>query len=110
VGRFPEALAALEIAARIDLDDLTGTTAGGLHLATMGGLWQALAFGFAGIRPRGTVLEVDPRLPPEWPSLELNLRFRGMPVRLRVEREHVRIDSEALALRRRDDHWEVVPR
>ena len=33
---------------RIDLDDLTGTTAGGLHLATMGGLWHALRFGFGG--------------------------------------------------------------
>ena len=49
-GRFGPALEALRIAARIDLDDLTGTTAGGLHLATMGGLWQALAFGFAGAR------------------------------------------------------------
>ena len=49
-GRFEEALGALELAARMDLDDLTRTTAGGLHLATMGGLWQALAFGFAGVR------------------------------------------------------------
>ena len=52
--------------AAIDLDDLTGTTAGGLHLATMGGLWQAFAFGFAGLRPRGGVLHLDPRLPPAW--------------------------------------------
>ena len=44
------AVEALRLAARIDLDDLTGTTAGGLHLATMGGVWQALAFGFAGAR------------------------------------------------------------
>ena len=42
----------------MDLDDLTGSTAGGLHLATMGGLWQALAFGFAGLRPRA---RGDPR-------------------------------------------------
>ena len=53
-GRYRAALEALRIAARMDLDDLTGSTAGGLHLATMGGLWQALAFGFGGIRPRAT--------------------------------------------------------
>ena len=41
------------IASRIDLDDLTGTTASGLHLATMGGLWQALVMGFAGRGARG---------------------------------------------------------
>ena len=34
------------IACRLDLDDLTGTTAGGLHMATMGGVWQALVDGF----------------------------------------------------------------
>ena len=48
-----------------------------LHLATMGGVWQALAFGFAGVRPRGERLEVDPRLPDEWQALELRLSFRG---------------------------------
>jgi trehalose/maltose hydrolase-like predicted phosphorylase len=110
-GRFREALRALEIAARIDLDDLTGSTASGLHLATMGGLWQALAFGFAGVRPRGDALLVDPRLPPEWGALELGLRFRGLPLRLRIDREGVTLDAAAgLALRRHDEFWEVVLR
>jgi trehalose/maltose hydrolase-like predicted phosphorylase len=58
-GRYGAALEALRMAARIDLDDLTGSTAGGLHLATMGGLWQALAFGFAGFA----------RAPTRWRSI-----------------------------------------
>ena len=93
-GLLPEAVAALRLAARIDLDDLTGTTAGGLHLATMGGVWQALAFGFAGVRPRGYVLEVDPRLPEEWQALELKLSFRGSPIRLRIEHDGVTADAD----------------
>jgi trehalose/maltose hydrolase-like predicted phosphorylase len=108
--RFPQALDLLRIAARIDLDDLTGSTAGGLHLATMGGLWQALAFGFAGVRMRNGRLVVDPRLPPEWNALELALRHRGEPFRLRIEARGVEIDSETLGTRRVDDHWEVVRR
>jgi trehalose/maltose hydrolase-like predicted phosphorylase len=108
-GRLREALPALRIAARIDLDDLTGSTASGLHLATMGGLWQALAFGFAGVRPRGGVLVVDPRLPPEWGALELRLRFRGSPLRLRIDRDGVGLDAgPELTLDYRDPHWEVV--
>jgi trehalose/maltose hydrolase-like predicted phosphorylase len=53
------------------------------------GLWQALAFGFAGIRPRGTALIVDPRLPKEWGALEFGLRFRERPHRLRIDRSGV---------------------
>lgn len=88
-GRYRPALEALRVAARMDLDDLSGSTAGGLHLATMGGLWQALAFGFGGIRPRGETLLVDPRLPPEWNALEFALSFRGKPLRLRIDRSGV---------------------
>jgi trehalose/maltose hydrolase-like predicted phosphorylase len=85
VRDYDRALSALRIASRIDLDDLTGTTAGGLHLATMGGLWQAFAFGFAGLRARDEVLHIEPHLPPAWRALELRLRFRGSRVRVRIE-------------------------
>jgi trehalose/maltose hydrolase-like predicted phosphorylase len=106
--RFSAALESLRLAARIDLDDLTGTTAGGLHLATMGGLWQALAFGFAGVRPSPDRVLVDPRLPPEWEALELGLRFHGDPFRLRIEPGRVAVTSGPLTARRRDHFWEVV--
>jgi trehalose/maltose hydrolase-like predicted phosphorylase len=107
-GRFDEALTMLDIAARLDLDDLTGSTAGGLHLATLGGVWQALAYGFAGIRPRGDVLVVDPRLPPAWTALELRLTFRGAPLRLRIGHDCVTLDAARASLRRSGEAWEVV--
>ncbi len=46
-------------------------------------------FGFAGVRPRGDRLVVEPHLPPEWNALELALRFRGEPLRLRIDRDGV---------------------
>jgi trehalose/maltose hydrolase-like predicted phosphorylase len=109
-GRYSAALDALQIAARLDLDDLTGSTAGGLHVATMGGLWQALVFGFAGVRPQGDHLVVDPRLPPEWHALELGLRFRGEPLRVRIERNNVSLDAAHCFADRVSDHWEVRKR
>jgi trehalose/maltose hydrolase-like predicted phosphorylase len=84
-GRTDDALLALRIASRIDLDDLTQTGAGGVHLGAMGGVWQALAYGFAGLRPRGDALVVDPVLPDAWPGFEIRVRFRGVPLELRVE-------------------------
>jgi trehalose/maltose hydrolase-like predicted phosphorylase len=91
---FPNALGALAIAARIDLDDLTGSTAGGLHLATMGALWQALVYGFGGLRPRDGRLQVDPRLPPEWAAWELRVLFRGSRIRVRKERGRMSIVAD----------------
>jgi len=82
------------MAARIDLDDLTGTAGGGLHLATMGGAWQALAYGFLGLRPRPDHLEVAPSLPASWRSLEIGVAFHGRRVRVRAERGGVEVRCE----------------
>lgn len=91
--RLDDAVSALRIAARIDLDDPTRTAAGGVHLAAMGSVWQALAFGFTGVRPHPGALAVDPRLPPGWDALAIDVRFRGTPVRVMIEPDRVRVDA-----------------
>jgi trehalose/maltose hydrolase-like predicted phosphorylase len=83
-GRLDRALEMLRLAARIDLDDIGHMTAGGVHLAAMGSVWRALAFGFGGLRPVGDALGLDPVLPSQWESLELRVRFRGSRVRIRL--------------------------
>jgi trehalose/maltose hydrolase-like predicted phosphorylase len=95
-GKPDQALDMLRIAARIDLDDLTGTTDGGLHLATMGGVWQALAFGFAGLLSDNGALRIDPKLPSVWEELELRLMFRGTWAYLRIRHEEVQIETDGL--------------
>jgi trehalose/maltose hydrolase-like predicted phosphorylase len=94
-GRPEEALEMLRLASRIDLDDVGDTTAGGLHLAAMGGVWQALAFGFAGLEADGAVLRVDPSLPPQWRRLELRFLFRGTRVVLGLEHGGVEVETSA---------------
>ena len=121
------ALEALDIAARIDLDDLTETTAAGVHLAAMGSVWQALALGYAGLRPgRDGVLCMQPRLPSAWSALDLRVQFRGHPVRVRREHDQVIVWSDGAVkvrvgdtqiepgergtrLRREKSEWEVAP-
>ena len=115
----------MHIATRMDLDDLTGTTGQGLHLATMGGTWQALVFGFMGLRPRGAMLHVDPVLPPSWTAIEVRVQFRGSRVRVRKERDRLSISADKrvslvvsgapyaagpgnLAFRRHGAQWEPV--
>jgi trehalose/maltose hydrolase-like predicted phosphorylase len=94
VGRTTEALALFDLAAHLSLDDLTRTTSGGVHLAAMGGVWQALVFGFLGVRPAGDVLDIDPHLPAGWASVELALRYRGQRLRLLVDGADVLVGCE----------------
>jgi trehalose/maltose hydrolase-like predicted phosphorylase len=63
----------LERAISLDLDLEHGTTAaGGVHIATLGGIWQALVLGFGGM----TVAEGKPRFTPHVPESWGLLRFR----------------------------------
>lgn len=93
-GQPDRGLELFRIAARLDLDDLTGTTAGGLHLATIGGVWQALAYGFLGLRPHDDRLELSPRLPTAWDGLGLRLRFRGQSLGIHAGHDQVAISCE----------------
>ena len=81
-GLMERAMEDFRLACAIDLADNMGNAARGLHLATMGGIWQAVVMGFAGVRRRGTALSVDPHLPVAWRRLAFPLRFRGSRLRL----------------------------
>ena len=94
-GEPERALELFRLAARLDLDDLTGTTAEGLHLATMGGVWQALAFGFVGLRAERGMLAISPRLPGAWHALGLKFRFGGQPLCIRADHDRVTITCDA---------------
>jgi len=123
-GETQSALDALTIASRIDLDDLTGSTAAGLHLATMGGLWQALAFGFMGLRPRAGRLALDPHVPPVWDEFSISVRLRGSRVEVAAEADGFRVSADGpveievdgnthkvhdrIAFAKRSSHWEVT--
>jgi trehalose/maltose hydrolase-like predicted phosphorylase len=93
-GKPQRAVELFRLAVRLDLDDLTGTTAEGLHLATMGGVWQALAFGFLGLRAEGGMLTINPCLPDAWLALGLKFRFGGQPIGIRAEHERVTITCQ----------------
>jgi kojibiose phosphorylase len=61
----------------IDLADNMGNAAGGVHAAALGGLWQAVVFGFAGLRLADHGPEYHPNLPPHWEGLSMRFKWRG---------------------------------
>jgi kojibiose phosphorylase len=49
-----------------------------------GGLWQAIAFGFAGLRLGGNEFKVSPNLPAHWKSLVFRFYYHGQQHTVRL--------------------------
>jgi trehalose/maltose hydrolase-like predicted phosphorylase len=73
--------------AAIDLANNMGNAAGGVHIAALGGLWQATVLGFAGMTLWPDGLAFAPRLPDAWQRLRFPVRWRGRDLVVTLGRE-----------------------
>ena len=89
LGETETALRFLRQAAAADLE-LDPNSAGGIRIAGLGGLWQAIVLGFAGLGLDGDAITLTPRLPQEWRSMSFAVRWRGRPVQVRIAGDTVR--------------------
>jgi kojibiose phosphorylase len=79
-------------AAEIDLADNMGNAAGGVHMGALGGLWQAVVFGAAGLAAREDGIVLDPHLLPRWTEMVFAVQWRGRLLRLRLQPDPRRIE------------------
>jgi kojibiose phosphorylase len=87
MNRPDEAHQHFMLAAEADLRDVRGNAGDGIHAASAGGLWQALVFGFAGLRLSGGSPVLHPRLPSHWTRLAFNYTYRGAKKHVEIRRE-----------------------
>jgi kojibiose phosphorylase len=85
LGRRALAQAYFRQAAEIDLEDNMGNAAGGVHMGALGGLWQAVVFGVAGLQLREDGIAVDPHLLPGWVQMAFPVQWRERLLHLRFE-------------------------
>jgi alpha,alpha-trehalose phosphorylase len=88
IGYRDRALEYFEFAAAMDLSDVGGNVRHGAHVASIGGTWMALTYGFAGLRDYGGAIAFSPRLPEGWSGLRFALRIRGARLRVEAGPEH----------------------
>lgn len=70
-------------ATSIDLSFGQGVTAaGGVHIATLGGMWQALVFGFGGMFVEQSGPRFEPHVPETWQQLRFGVRWRDVELRV----------------------------
>jgi kojibiose phosphorylase len=78
LGMPEEAYTHFMRAALVDIEDVRGNAAEGVHAASAGGVWQALVFGFAGLQWTATgKVTVKPQLPSHWRRLAFSVQVCG---------------------------------
>ncbi|MBW4646872.1 MAG: beta-phosphoglucomutase [Goleter apudmare HA4340-LM2] len=63
--------------ALVDLEDVRLNASEGIHGASAGGVWQAVVFGFGGIRMTQFGPVACPNFPPNWTRLKFRLKWRN---------------------------------
>ncbi len=61
----------------VDLADTHGNANDGVHVASAGGAWGTIAFGFAGLFDSGTALQFTPSLPAVWEGVRFRMQRHG---------------------------------
>ncbi|MFH1440508.1 MAG: glycosyl hydrolase family 65 protein [Candidatus Omnitrophota bacterium] len=64
------------VSLRMDISNLYGNTKEGMHGASLGGTWQAVIFGFAGVSITKEKLHINPRMPRSWKKMVFSLLWK----------------------------------
>jgi kojibiose phosphorylase len=91
VGDLPLAQKYLKQASEIDLGNNMGNAAGGVHAAALGGLWQAMVFGFAGVRVQENGIGFSPHLLSHWSRMAFPFEWRRRKLRISIEPHTIRV-------------------
>jgi alpha,alpha-trehalose phosphorylase len=87
----------------MDLADVGGNVKDGCHIASMGGTWMMLAYGFGGMRDDDGTLSFWPRRAPEDNAvLRFTLTYRGQVLEVEMglgKVEYALREGESLAIR-----------
>ncbi|HJV75766.1 MAG TPA: glycosyl hydrolase family 65 protein, partial [Noviherbaspirillum sp.] len=84
LGDTEMALRYFRQAREIDLADNMGNAAGGVHIAALGGLWQAAIFGFAGLSLNERGIAFTPHLPAGWQRMCFPLLWHGQKLAVTI--------------------------
>jgi kojibiose phosphorylase len=81
------------VSLRADISNLYGNTKEGIHAASLGGTWQAVVFGFGGVKIKKEQLFVNPNMPRSWRKLVFSLVWKGCSIKLVLDNETIKIKA-----------------
>ncbi|MBP1971350.1 putative glycosyl hydrolase [Virgibacillus natechei] len=84
LGKSELAYSLFRKASEIDLGPTMNSSDEGIHAASIGGIWQAAVFGFAGIRLIEGKLKINPSLPKHWKNMKFTINWKGQPISITI--------------------------
>lgn len=94
LGMEEEAYRFYQGAAQTDIGPNLKSCDNGIHSASCGGIWQCVVMGFGGVRIKKGELQILPRLPKNWESLDFQIQWRGKRYRVHADHENTEIIEE----------------
>jgi trehalose/maltose hydrolase-like predicted phosphorylase len=91
LGETETALRFFRQTASIDLSTTRVGSAGGIHIAALGGVWMLSVLGLAGLSLRSDGVSIDPHLPTGWDSVAFSFQWRRRRVRISIDRAERRL-------------------
>ncbi len=78
-----------------DFDDIQGgTTAEGIHAGVMAGTIMTAISTFAGVDTRGEILNINPKLPENWKTIRLKIKFKNVNYSFAISKEKVEVETD----------------
>lgn len=93
VGDLHRAYNFFNVSLRTDISNLYGNTSEGIHAASLGGTWQALIFGFGGVKITKEVLFVNPRMPRSWRRLNFSFVWRQATIKFELTNDIIKLKA-----------------
>ncbi|TVQ95614.1 MAG: glycoside hydrolase family 65 protein [Spirochaetaceae bacterium] len=92
IGHEQKALEYFQYALLMDLANVAGNVVDGVHIASTGGVWMTLVYGFGGMRDFHGALSFEPQLPSAWGNLKFRLRFHESRISVEITHKHLRFE------------------
>ena len=77
----------------LDLCDTHSNAADGVHIASSGGVWNAVVAGFLGFSDNGKTITLDPAVPEEMGTVTVRMQVRGQSMLIEAEGERAAITT-----------------
>ena len=66
-----------------------------IHAASLGGVWQCVVHGFAGVKEQDDILSINPKLPQTWKKIKCTLLRKKALIKIESSNNEVRINIES---------------